>query len=129
MTIAIALFWTASRAGIVSTIAGLMLLLGLVPAFVRRKHMLLAVFPFVIFAIAFVFVGYGEDFSERIQTKGGLDLRLSIAETTLAAAMDAPWTGFGYGSFDRMFAVYRDATSRIGVSLGQGAQHLCRTPV
>lgn len=109
--IAVALFWTGSRAGIVSTIAGLALLLALAPAFARHKHLLLAVVPFVILAIVFVLVGYGEDFSQRLQVHGDLDPRLSIAGTTFRAAMDAPWTGFGYGSLERMFAVYRDATS------------------
>jgi len=111
--IAIALLWTASRAGIMASLGGVVTLLLLSVLLLRRQFVL----GFVMVGVLIVMIGavmfYGENFADRLAEAGGVDLRLAVARRTFEAALDVPWTGFGYGSFDRMFAVYRNTDALV----------------
>lgn len=104
-----ALLLTGSRAGIVSSLAGALVLVTIVVGMLRRRRLVVALLLPVLLAGALAFMVYGEHFTERLATGGGLEARLAVAGRTLEAARDVPWTGYGYGSFDLVFSLYRDA--------------------
>ena len=108
MIITIALLWTASRAGVVSSLIGVVVLLVLILAMVRRQLLVLSAVGVALVLMAVALMSYGEALSDRLETNSGTDTRLAVTRRTFEAALDALWTGHGYGSFDRMFAVYRD---------------------
>jgi len=106
--IAIALVWTASRAGIVASLGGILTLLLLSVLLSRSRALMAFVGAGALMAMIGALMFYGESFTDRIGGDGGGNLRFPVAQRTFEAALDVPWTGFGYGSFDRMFAVYRN---------------------
>ncbi|QIB35462.1 O-antigen ligase family protein [Ancylobacter pratisalsi] len=109
VTIMISLIWTGSRGGVLTTLGGVTMLL--LPLFLMagsRKTMLVATLA-VVAAVLLVMVGYGGDLAERFADSAGAgERRFDVVRRVWEAALDVPWTGFGYGSFDRMFAVYRN---------------------
>lgn len=109
LAIGIALLWTGSRAGIVSSFAGAFVFVILAATLGKRRLIALVLSGVAILAIAGGLVAYGELFVQRLNNEGGSDTRWYVVRTTFQAALDVPWTGFGYGAFDRVFAVYRDA--------------------
>jgi O-antigen ligase len=112
-----ALFMTGSRAGIVCSLFGVMALLVIVASVLRRRRYIMAVLLPLLIVCGLAFMVYGEFFTDRIANDGGLDLRWAVAQRTIEATLDAPWTGFGYGSFDQMFSIYRLA------DMGDPAKH------
>ncbi|HEY9215070.1 MAG TPA: O-antigen ligase family protein [Ancylobacter sp.] len=113
--IAIALFWTTSRAGTVSSLIGALVLLLFVVTLMRRRLVLVAIVLVALAGLIGVLVMYGDSVAERLSEEGGSDMRLAITSRTFEAALDVMWTGFGYGSFDRMFAVYRNTDTWVTV--------------
>ncbi len=111
VVIGAALLLTGSRGGITSATAGLLTLLMVFGAQRRGKHSpkvvagTLTVLMFVAVALSF-----GELLASRIETQGfRSDDRLAVYATTWASIMDRPWLGFGYGTFEHVFPMYRDA--------------------
>jgi len=111
LVIAIALLWTGSRAGITSSLAGAVVFVILAATLGRRRLIALVLGGLAILGFAGVIVAYGEFFVRRLASESGGEDRWYVASRTFEAALDVPWTGFGYGSFDRVFSVYRDAGS------------------
>lgn len=111
--IAIALFWTSSRAGIVSSLIGVLTLLLLIMTLIRRRLVLVAIVLVALAGLVAALVVYGDNFAERLAEEGGSDVRFAVTSRTFEAALDVMWTGFGYGSFDRMFAVYRNTDTMV----------------
>jgi O-antigen ligase len=109
LAIGIALLWTGSRAGIVSSFAGAFVFVILAATLGKRRLIALVLSGLAILAIAGGLVAYGELFVQRLNNEGGSDTRWYVVRTTFQAALDVPWTGFGYGAFDRVYGVYRDA--------------------
>ena len=109
--IAIALLLTVSRAGITASLSGIVTLMLLSVLLMRRQLALGIVTVGVLVAMTGALMFYGDSFAERLVEAGGADLRFAVTQRTFEAALDEPWTGFGYGSFDRMFGLYRNTDS------------------
>ncbi|MFC6491682.1 O-antigen ligase family protein [Ancylobacter dichloromethanicus] len=107
--IAAALFLTVSRAGFIAGIIGLVTLVLLALASTRRRWLIVAIALPASAVLFGALVLFGDDLGDRFATHGAGDARWPVAARTLEAVKDAPLTGFGYGSFDRMFSVYRGA--------------------
>lgn len=111
--IATALFLTKSRAGLVSTLIGLATfaaIIGLSPSVSARAGRMAAI-AIVAIGLGFLFVS-GEAVTKRLlQTSVGDEaIRRSLYSMTLEAIGDAPLLGLGYGSFERVFHLYRGAS-------------------
>ncbi|MCS0496092.1 O-antigen ligase family protein [Ancylobacter sp. MQZ15Z-1] len=107
VVIGIALLWTTSRAGVTTTLIGAVMLLLMIGLLARRKAIMLGLIGAIVAGGALLMFVYGGALAERLADAGGGEMRLNVTRRTFEAALDVPWTGFGYGSFDRMFAVYR----------------------
>ena len=106
-----ALLLTSSRGGISATLAGLLALL--VVYFAQRRGRqspkLVAGGLTLLIALA-VAVSFGELLAARLDAQGfRSDDRLAVYGTIWASIMDRPWLGFGYGTFEHVFPMYRDA--------------------
>jgi O-antigen ligase len=105
--IGVALVLTVSRAGFIAGMAGLLVLILLALTSTRRRWLILITAAPVLAVLFAALALYGDDLGERFTLPGARDARWEVAARALEAVRDAPLTGFGYGSFDRMFAVYR----------------------
>lgn len=108
MVVTVALLGTGSRAGIVASLLGVITLLVATVALGRQRIVSIAILSVAGAVIAALVLSFGGLFADRLADSGDVGVRLSVARRAFEAARDAPWTGFGYGSFDRVFAVYRD---------------------
>jgi hypothetical protein len=101
---------TGSRAGVIATMLGLIVLGGL--TFVRRNEHGARPLVIVIFSLVFVaatLFGFGELFIANLTERGVGDTnRMSVYLITLRSIFDAPFWGFGYGTFMDVFPMYRD---------------------
>jgi O-antigen ligase len=114
-SLASALMLTGSRAGITSSFIALIALIVLLSlATNRHRAAVIIALLFIVGACAAAMLSFGDHFLDRMANAGGANLRTSTAEQTIAAALDAPWTGFGFGSFEQIFALYRDSSLGIG---------------
>lgn len=107
--IGIALVLTISRAGFLASMAGLVALILLVLTAARRRWLIVVVAVPVLGVLFAAMVLFGDDLGGRFELQSASDPRWAVLQRTLEAVRDAPLAGFGYGSFDRMFAVYRGA--------------------
>lgn len=107
--IGIALVLTISRAGFIASMAGLAALILLMLTSMRRRWMIVALALPVLCVLFAAMVAFGDDLGRRFDLQGADDPRWGVVTRALEAIRDAPYTGFGYGSFDRMFSVYRGA--------------------
>lgn len=108
LIVTIALLGTGSRAGIVATLLGVLALMVGTAAFGRRRIISISILAVVGAMMVALLTLFGGLFADRLADGGGIDVRLETARRTFEAALDVPWTGFGYGSFQRVFPVYRD---------------------
>lgn len=109
-----ALALTGSRGGVLSTLVGVVTLLITMAIFrrwpIKQWALLLTGIAFI-FSL-FVMMG-GDALLNRMQDDAiGSDTatRLAAYELVKQAITDNPWLGFGLGSFDGAFRLYRDAT-------------------
>ena len=110
-----AVLLTASRAGIMSSIVGL-LSLGLLNWHSHRKRGSepVEMLVFITFVAAGCYLFFGDLFVGRLATGGLFDeARKSVFSITLQSILDAPVTGFGDGTFRDVFAMYRDRSISI----------------
>lgn len=111
LTIALALFLTTSRGGIVATLIALVALPMLqlqVGAGNERRRGPVALLVLVVIGIALV-IG-GGNFLDRIERQGlsiDNDLRSTIFSTTIEAIRTTPWTGTGAGTYEQAIEAYR----------------------
>jgi O-antigen ligase len=115
-TIVMALLLSGSRAGITSTVLGIFVLFVLVTARAERRRVgqvgtILTACAVIIAA----FFAYGDLFVGRLdsiaQDAGG---RIAAFRIVVASIRDAPILGFGYGTFQDVFPMYRDGS--VGLS-------------
>jgi O-antigen ligase len=110
IAIAVALLGTISRGGILATALGLFVLYSMI--FSRRRRAgkeRLESMAFVTIALVACFAFFGDLIVGRISTEGLQDQsRLSLYALTIHAILDAPLLGFGYGTFQDVFPMYRE---------------------
>ena len=107
-----ALFLSHSRAGLVSTLAGLVILLllaaraGSVPVWLR------AGFGLLLFGAVGLFLLGGDHGTlvRLLDTNLDKESRPEVYALLLRAIADSPWLGYGLGNFGAVFPLYRDAT-------------------
>ncbi|MQP68444.1 O-antigen ligase domain-containing protein [Niveispirillum sp. SYP-B3756] len=110
-----ALVLTQSRAGLLLTLAGLVIL-GIclrISGIIRNRTVL--TFVLVLLGLVLLVVFLGGAGTLRRLAEGGLsdEARPLLYQSTLAAFLDAPVTGQGLGAFPLIFPIYRDATLSI----------------
>lgn len=110
LTLLVALLLTNSRAGVTSTLIGLLTMLLLYGPLLRiYRAGYLATAGTVLFAAVAVFMLSGDGFLTRLlATDLEREQRLMVYEQTWRAISDAPWTGFGAGGFEQVFPIYAD---------------------
>jgi len=105
-----ALLGSISRGGILSTALGIFVLYSMI--FSRRRRAgaeRLETMAFVTIALIACFAFFGDLIVGRISTEGlGDQSRLSVYALTIHAILDAPVLGFGYGTFQDVFPMYRE---------------------
>ena len=106
----VALLLTGSRAGILSSVFGLVALVMLTFGFRRKKARdRIETLIFLSVAVAAGFFFFGDVFAGRIATSGlGDTNRMAVYRITIQSILDAPVLGFGYGTFPDVFSIYRD---------------------
>jgi O-antigen ligase len=115
-TIVMALLLSGSRAGITSTALGIFVLTTLVIARAeRRRAGQIATILTACAVILAAFLAYGDLFVGRLDSlsvdAGGREAAYAIV---VASIRDAPMLGFGYGTFQDVFPMYRDASVGLG---------------
>lgn len=110
--IALALVLTGSRGGIAVGLAGV--LMGALVAILQRRGERFAAAGAGLIAVLLVGVvlfSFGDLLASRISNQGFLmDDRLAAYDLTLRSIADRPLLGFGYGTFEHVFPMYRDAS-------------------
>ena len=112
IVIATALFLTNSRAGVISSLVGLVFFLGslgLSPNIPSGLARLMA--AIILVAGGIFFWISGDTVTERLFGQSvHSDGRLALYQMTLQAISDSPVLGMGYGTFDQVFDLYRGDT-------------------
>jgi O-antigen ligase len=101
---------TGSRGGIIATLIGLVAL-GVLTVARRRRSSTELRAPIVIGGILVVasIMAFGDMFMSQIVEKGFYDdYRLAVQGLTLRSIFDAPILGYGYGTFEDIFPMFRD---------------------
>ncbi len=112
LVMATALFLTESRAGVASTVGGLIALAIAIVLTrrIRARHLLL-VSGICLVVLLVIFETTGSGFVDRIADKGiQLENRSGVYKITQRAIDDSPFLGTGYGSFPDIFTIYRDGS-------------------
>lgn len=110
LVLGMALVLTQSRAGLLLTVLGLVVLgIGLrVAGVIRNRTALVSMLVLSILLLLILFLG-GEGTLGRLADAGMTDeTRLLLYRSTFAAFLDAPLIGQGLGSFPGIFPIYRD---------------------
>jgi len=109
-----ALFLTGSRAGIASALAGSVVMLVALAINRRWKWFrslgVAAVFLAVIVSYSFISGALLFDRLEQSQIQYDTPLRLNAYIISLRAIASNPWLGFGLGTFENAFRLYRDSS-------------------
>jgi O-antigen ligase len=116
--ILVALLLTGSRGGIIATGLGLLVFSVLtLRRGERRSTGQLKIMAFGIVLVVTVYLGFGDVLVGGIREKGFNDTsRLAVYLITLRSILDAPISGYGYGTFADVFPMYRDRSiSLVGV--------------
>jgi O-antigen ligase len=106
--LALALVQTGSRGGITASLAGVIILAVLV---LMRGHSVRAGMTVLLALIVagIALFAFGDFFAARLSTQGfDATDRLAVYWLTILSILDAPWIGFGYGTFKSVFPMYRD---------------------
>ena len=103
-----ALVLTGSRGGIVASIAGVIAFVVLMLMRGRNAVAGLGVF-LALLTVGIAIFAFGDLLAARLLALGfdSAD-RLAVYRLTILSIFDAPWTGFGYGTFQNVFPMYRD---------------------
>jgi|DewCreStandDraft_4_1066084.scaffolds.fasta_scaffold00053_164 O-antigen ligase len=115
LLLATAMLLTHSRGGLLSGLAGIATLLLLVFLAARPGPRVLVATLLLAFGLVGALVAYsGAGTLERLDELGGeanleAGTRAAAYGLALEAIADRPWTGHGYGGFEQVFHLYRDA--------------------
>jgi O-antigen ligase len=106
--LSLALVRTGSRGGILASVVGLIALILITSLRGRNAIAAIASLLGLLAAGVAIFV-FGDFFAERLFW-GGFDAsdRLAVYKLTILSILDVPWKGFGYGTFEYVFPMYRD---------------------
>jgi O-antigen ligase len=107
----VALLLSGSRGGIAATACGLFVLAAL--TFAKRKEGSAwqwgAMITFVALLLGITFFAFGNVLVGRISQQGFHDTaRLAVYTIVVRSILDAPLSGFGYGTFIDVFPMFRD---------------------
>ena len=104
----LALVRTGSRGGILAGVAGLLVLV--LMSTLRGRNATVAVASLLGFLIISVVIfAFGDFFAGRLLDFGfDASDRLAVYKLTILSILDVPWKGFGYGTFEYVFPMYRD---------------------
>jgi O-antigen ligase len=108
--LAMALVLTGSRGGILAGVAGTLAFALLVLMRGRSARSGLGALTALVTVGVAIFT-FGDFFAARL-LQLGFDAtdRLAVYRLTILSILDACWTGFGYGTFSTVFAMYRDSS-------------------
>jgi len=119
LSITTALLLTASRAGVVSSVVGVVCLIVFYLARYRVSRSQIFMTVAIVAAVVLgIFATSGRHVAERIAiigTDDGLSGRGDIYELTIEAIKSSPWTGTGLGTFADVFPAYRGVNQSIFV--------------
>lgn len=114
--LALALVRTGSRGGILASVLGITVLITV--GFMRGRNANTAVASLlgILAAGAAIFV-FGDFFAGRLLVLGlNAADRLAVYWLTILSILDVPWKGYGYGTFEFVFPMYRDnSLSAVGI--------------
>ncbi|HXX81277.1 MAG TPA: O-antigen ligase family protein, partial [Thermodesulfovibrionales bacterium] len=111
---AIALFFTLSRGGIISFFAGLLVFSTVLFTKGISKRKLIPIVLFVLVLIAYLlFFGASPIIEKFAQSKESAGARVLAWQTTLSAFRDYPVFGSGFGTFQYIFKVYQPEGLRL----------------
>ena len=106
--LALALVRTGSRGGIAASVAGVLALVLLTVLRGRNVVAAMASLFGLLAAGVGIFV-FGDFFAGRLLALGFESAdRLAAYKLTVLSILDEPWKGFGYGTFEYVFPMYRD---------------------
>ena len=110
--VAVALILTGSRGGFFATLGGLLTFLLLAGVRGRNNAVSLGFGLLMVgLAIGAAFFNFGDFLADRLTTNGlASDDRLAVYSLTWLSIADAPLLGFGDGTFQEIFPMYRDNT-------------------
>lgn len=108
-----ALLLTNSRAGFSSVAVGVFLLLVLSPNRYQKNRKstiksIVIIFGLVAVAVS-LFALSGDNLDQRLQSDASLDMRFKAYPYMIDAIFNKPLTGYGLGTFEEIFRVYREA--------------------
>jgi O-antigen ligase len=108
--ISAALIMTGSRGGIFASVFGLVILT-LVAWMHTRSKLSLTISVISVAIVIVSFSAVGDLFFDRLGTLGldGTDRR-AVYQLVVQSIQDSPYLGFGYGTFQDVFPLYRDAS-------------------
>eukprot|EP01037_Dinobryon_pediforme_P016820 gene16820-17001_t len=106
----VALLLTGSRAGVIASVIGVIALFLLTFLSGRRRiRESLEAIGFLMAVVGGCFVFFGDIFAGRIASNGLVDAdRMSVFQITVQSILDSPILGFGMGTFQDVFPIYRD---------------------
>ena len=104
----LALVRTGSRGGILASVAGMVALVLLTT--MRGRNAIAATASLLgLLATGVAIFVFGDFFAGRLLALGfNAADRLAVYKLTIVSILDAPWKGFGYGTFEYVFPMYRD---------------------
>jgi O-antigen ligase len=110
--IGVALVLTGSRGGVAASLAGILVFVALATIQGRERPFAVGVGVLLtLCALGAALFGFGDFFAARLELQGvSSDDRLAVYVLTLRVISDAPWLGTGYGAFQDVFKMYRDAS-------------------
>ncbi len=108
--LAMALVLTGSRGGILASVSGLLAFTILVLMRGRSVRAGLALLIGLV-TVGVALFTFGDLLAARLLQLGfDASDRIAVYRLTLLSILDAPWTGFGYGTFKSVFPMYRDSS-------------------
>jgi O-antigen ligase len=120
--ILVALLLSGSRGGIAATALGLAVLVILTLRVRRRgsveQREVILIFGALLAAVAFI--AFGDVLVGKISRAGIADEgRIGVYAITVGSILDAPWLGYGYGTFADVFPMFRDQSVHTSGYWGQ----------
>jgi O-antigen ligase len=110
--ISVALLLTVSRAGITASFValGATLVLSGITSRTGRVWLMLGSIPILLVLVA-LFAAFGERYLAGLEQLGSrTDDRMAAYIITLTSIVTSPFTGFGYGTFEHAFRMFRDGS-------------------
>ena len=106
--LSLALVRTGSRGGILASVVGLIALILITS--LRGRNAIAAIASLLgLLATGVAIFVFGDFFAGRLLALGfDASDRLAVYKLTILSILDVPWKGFGYGTFEYVFPMYRD---------------------